>query len=158
MWDPVPRPAIELRTPALRAQSPSHWTTREVHLHIFLSNIDESCLYGSISGLYLPFHSSVYSHEYCSFIVILKVGCESSSFVLLLQNCQVQWFFFFTLLYVFQNQSVCNRKSCRGCDQNYSKSIELLERIDILTILGLLIHKQGISFHLLGCDFFISIL
>ena len=28
-WDPVPQPGIEL-APALRAQSPSHWTTREV--------------------------------------------------------------------------------------------------------------------------------
>ena len=29
-WDPVPRPGIEPRPPALGAQSLSHWTTREV--------------------------------------------------------------------------------------------------------------------------------
>ena len=30
MWDPVPRPGTEPGPPALRLQSPSHWTTREV--------------------------------------------------------------------------------------------------------------------------------
>ena len=29
-WDPVPRPGIEPRPPALGERSPSHWTTREV--------------------------------------------------------------------------------------------------------------------------------
>ena len=34
VWDLVPRPGIKPGAPALGAQSPSHWTTREVpHCH-----------------------------------------------------------------------------------------------------------------------------
>ena len=36
LWDLVSRPGIELKTPTFGAQSPDHWTTREVpiwHLH-----------------------------------------------------------------------------------------------------------------------------
>ena len=36
MWDLVPWPGIEPRTPALGAQSLSHWTTREVPYRVFL--------------------------------------------------------------------------------------------------------------------------
>ena len=34
MWDLVPRPGIEPVPPALGAQSPNHWTAREVPVNI----------------------------------------------------------------------------------------------------------------------------
>ena len=36
MWDPFPRPGVELRPPALGAWRLSHWTTREVPIMLCL--------------------------------------------------------------------------------------------------------------------------
>ena len=54
MWDPVPWPGTEPRRPALGAESPNHWTTREVPLLFFFyissSNIWEEPLVSSFQG------------------------------------------------------------------------------------------------------------
>ena len=42
MWDLVPQPWIDPRTPALRGRSLSHWTTREVPNIYFTNNISLS--------------------------------------------------------------------------------------------------------------------
>ena len=43
-WDLVPRPGVELKSPALGAESLSHWTTKEVP-HTFLNpHFDNTCI------------------------------------------------------------------------------------------------------------------
>ena len=42
MWDLVPQPRIDPRTPALRGRSLSHWTTKEVPNIYFTNNISLS--------------------------------------------------------------------------------------------------------------------
>ena len=43
MWDLVPCPKIEPRSPALGARSLTHWTTREVPPHAFLTHTTSLC-------------------------------------------------------------------------------------------------------------------
>ena len=122
MWDLVPCPGIKPRSPALGAQSLSHWTTRKVpplrvnpysYLHpqattdYFLS--PWSCLFWTFCT-----NGIRYNHTICGFCVWLlsfsmmflrfihTVACISIPFLLLLNipsygSCSHFWPFWFVL-------------------------------------------------------------
>ena len=86
MWDRVPWPGVERGPPAWRAESLSHWTTREVPAHFKNWQIFPDC---SLKGLYLHqftlslanYHSVLVSPE-----VLLSWGSLTCHFYL-----QVVW-------------------------------------------------------------------
>ena len=113
LWDLVPRAGIELRPPALGAQSLSHWITREVPRGVFLNEISWSSLIFVhwIKNMSLDPPWSTPKRVFCLDSAISVCSPKSSTAFFLIQwntgNCWLQVFFcyckkkFFVVFYIF---------------------------------------------------------
>ena len=94
MWDSVPWPGIKPRPPALGAQSPSHWTTREVPILCLI--FYRTALVSSTTAVpfYLPTRVPVSSHP-CHFFCFCCCYCCFHMKTILVD---VKWYFTVVLI------------------------------------------------------------